>query len=667
MRFTLSFITLATFLLSCSKPNNSSSPKVGIKRIQNLEVASDFADNQIQLSLDSAYVNGITIPDNHTYIHLSFEVHNPGRADVDYYYKVVYQNESYKVREFVTDSYKKKIPNPAAVHNFYGSWHDASGFRPLGTVKQKQTLAVKDSFRVVGNPLNLQDYFGENITPVSYTEERLEEFINRIRSTPEWYKQVQEKARQQGIALEKQLKKDALWAIDFERGNEPVNNRWKQNPRMGNYSVMVILTTAESLEKLPEYAVDLSKPDPNTNARVNPYFYYSHADHKLLDLWSVKNDSAFSAQLTFNGEPGLYRKEEDSSRCRGSNTLSYCNASDALYVNALFEPYAHDPVGDFRLNNIPVAYDVTGEGYTRQQYRENASAFSDDQRVQSEVGFEKCGCRSVDYNPEGEFISLINRGSAEQLQKQNSGIKGRIGLTYGKYTAKVRFPKIVSPHRVWNGLTCAFWLLNQGDEQWNQRSSCDQVGYRPKSGGERKTQVAYSEIDIEILKTSPYWPQTSYGPSTPYPPGQESFEDEIMVAATNWDMACNDPSSPIIGAQSRSFNNELYTYHRWDYDYQALTAKTMTPHDGMMGEIYYYQIDWQPHKIIYRMGPSKEQLRTFCVMDTSMTTIPDNQMVPVVSQEFHNTAWWGIPAFEQNDIPFPLRDIKGEVYEITVE
>jgi hypothetical protein len=54
-------------------------------------------------------------------------------------------------------------------------------------------------------------------------------------------------------------------------------------------------------------------------------------------------------------------------------------------------------------------------------------------------------------------------------------------------------------------------------------------------------------------------------------------------------------------------------------------------------------------------------------VDHTITSIPNNQMLLIVSQEFHNTRWWVGSMFSQDNIPFPKHDIMGEIYEVTIE
>ena len=54
-------------------------------------------------------------------------------------------------------------------------------------------------------------------------------------------------------------------------------------------------------------------------------------------------------------------------------------------------------------------------------------------------------------------------------------------------------------------------------------------------------------------------------------------------------------------------------------------------------------------------------------VNSTVTSIPNNQMLLIITQEFHNTNWWVGSIYAQENIPFPKNDIIGEIYEVTIE
>jgi hypothetical protein len=67
------------------------------------------------------------------------------------------------------------------------------------------------------------------------------------------------------------------------------------------------------------------------------------------------------------------------------------------------------------------------------------------------------------------------------------------------------------------------------------------------------------------------------------------------------------------------------------------------------------------------LAPRKINLYEVGYIDNTISMIPDNQMLLIVTQEFHNTDWWPGSPYEQANIPFPGEDYVGEIYEITIE
>jgi hypothetical protein len=154
----------------------------------------------------------------------------------------------------------------------------------------------------------------------------------------------------------------------------------------------------------------------------------------------------------------------------------------------------------------------------------------------------------------------------------------------------------------------------------------------------------------------------------PLPGEVDGTDGMVQVACTNWDMACWDPADFSGGCNPVVLGDQVFWAHRWDRNYRAITTKVPAPDDELFaGPYFYFQIDWQPERIIWRIGPEKDQLRAVGYVDSRVTSIPNNQMLLIISQEFHNTRWWVGSMYSQDNIPFPKNDIIGEIYEVTIE
>jgi hypothetical protein len=74
-----------------------------------------------------------------------------------------------------------------------------------------------------------------------------------------------------------------------------------------------------------------------------------------------------------------------------------------------------------------------------------------------------------------------------------------------------------------------------------------------------------------------------------------------------------------------------------------------------------------PTRIIWRIGKDKNNMKEICRMNDQMTSIPNNQMIMLMTQEFHYQEWWPTAPFLQNYIPFPKNDLEGKLLEIEIE
>ncbi|MBQ5424771.1 MAG: hypothetical protein IIU33_06055, partial [Bacteroidales bacterium] len=100
---------------------------------------------------------------------------------------------------------------------------------------------------------------------------------------------------------------------------------------------------------------------------------------------------------------------------------------------------------------------------------------------------------------------------------------------------------------------------------------------------------------------------------------------------------------------------------------KALTIKSPMSNDVFGVEYYYYEIEWRPTEIIWRLGSSPDNMKVVGYMNDEVTSIPNNQMLCIITQEYHYSEWWPPIVFDQGLIPFNKSDIEGRVYEIVIE
>lgn len=636
------------------------------------------SDSTFIVDLNGSVHDGIVIPTAHQLpggkFVFSFRVKNNRLGTRKLAYKIYYQNETYKNSEF-EDANGFRYERPEAANNFYGSWEDTGiEFKTIPDLGWFSSEIITDSFRIVGNPRNEEKYFGEeNTHGVSAAD--IAEMIGQIKKDPIWFGDIAIKAKNNKITLNEQLYRDALYSLNERYQHGTTNQRWKRNPRMGSYRFMLVVMDAGAVDGLPVSIRDISKTETDGH-NINPFYYFLYGPGKV-DKNCAVTIAGEELKLGMKMDPGagVYVNPFEF-KDNTIDTINYCKScgtDSTLFAKAQFSQFFHSIDKSVVLPTIPYAADVVGDHYTQEQYAEMTKKF-DRQRVQNIFNITTRPCETVKSDPLTHTITIFNPGNDSlPYRKEHVGVKSRIGLTYGTYDVCVAFPEIISSDNVWNGIVNAVWLLYQDNAEWNQRSSCT-GGYIPKEDkrgqyAERKNNQNYSEIDFEIVKCSPQWPLASYA-AVPKPADtiDAAHNRDIVVACTNWDLACMQPEKHVKGVMPLMVDKHRFDLHRWDSWYQAITIRTPENHDDIFKRRYYwYQIEWTPDHIAWRIGPEKDQLTLVGYMDKSVTMIPDNQMEVVVTQEFHDSEWWKPAPFNQRNIPFPKNPIVGKVIAVEVE
>jgi len=557
-----------------------------------------------------------------------FEIKNNNASSQKFYYQIYYQNESYKFEEIDSITNKEE---PLAAENFYGTWlNTALAFKQTTTIDADNSFhKIKDNFRIIGNPRNEERYV-----------------------------------------------------------HDGVNNRWQRNPRVGKYSFLLVVVTENDLKNIPSYIQNISLK--NNGHFSNPYYFFLSGDGKQLKK-TIANKSLSTlkviAQPDLGG--GIY---VDDARFDGkvdkSGFCATCGQDSNLYKNAPIQQFINYVDASTKMNNIPVIEDVLEDNYSKMDYNWNKSFYTKDELIPTIIQTSKHPCQTVFSDPKEKKIIIKNPGTKYgEWKKESVGIITRQGLTYGKYRVKVKLTELLNKNNVWNGLTNAIWLITQGGGEWNFRRNCNKEGYMATYWGghddKRVPAVDYSEIDFEILKTPPYCPDNVFPPvyknpvddnkninswNVALPEEITNTDNEVTVSCTNWDMACWEPKKFGVGCNPISYKGETFFAHRWDHWYRALTEKKEESDDELFASKYYYfEIDWRPTEIIWRVGPEPDKMRAVGYMNDQVTSIPNNQMLLIITQEFHNTKWWPGTPYSQDNIPFPANDIPGEIYDLTIE
>ena len=645
------FAILAT-LVSCSDKTISFDP------IVNFESVNDTV--LLDMDLEDVVLKGIVLPSvrqtSDDGFRFSFDV--PSMGDGKLYYKIYYQNETYKFLE----------GDSLCDENFYGSWEDVSvGFKEIADAEK-----VEDYFRIVGNPRDEKIYYGSDISENTASYEKILKTTERIKNSSDWYASIVEKAKNNGYSVDKQLFLDAQWVLANDRhADGDVNHRWKRNPRVGCYSFMLVVCNEKGIAEIPDYVKNISLTDENGKF-VNPFEWFMN--QKSSNIIAETSKKVLKTRAVITPKDGIFVDELNirTPEYTMENSCDECGSNDSLYQKALFQQFFPAVSQQYTLRNIPEIRDVVGNpDFTLEEYANGDKKYPVSERLQDYPHITDKPCSTVKLAENGEYITIVNPGSdANNMKKESTGIKTRLGFTYGKYRGKIKFPSMLNEHNIWNGLTYAFWLIYQDNHPWNNRRGCYNCGYIDKGDDSenpvRETFNKYSEIDIEIVKASRYWPEQYYR-NKPAPKDDAMHNNEIMYCCTNWDLACPQPVNFASGINNINYEGAPYEAMRWSDLYKALTIKSPMSNDVFGEEYYYYEIEWRPTEIIWRLGSSPDKMKVVGYMNDKVTSIPNNQMLCIITQEYHYSEWWPPIVFEQGLIPFNKSDIEGRVYEIVIE
>lgn len=458
---------------------------------------------------------------------------------------------------------------------------------------------------------------------------------------------------------------DAL-VIRSDPRNELPGAHWARNPRTGNYSLLIVAVPEAVLQAapLPEGISDLGTR--GEEGFIEPYWYWLHGPGK---------ERPGAATLLVDDAVHLHMSLDLSLGVKG------CGGEHGHLTSFIhhIDPSAH-------FDNVPVLADMSSTAYTPTLFDSMLCFTPKERLVRTLPSVASDPCSSMRFDTAGRCLEIRNpAATTDNFRKENVGIRSRIALTYGRFRVHCQLAPLLNDSDLWNGLTNAIWLFGAGAEGVSRRPC--QSGYLSYAGDggqpERRTTSSYAEIDFEIMKGMPLCPERSFPPIYPQqvadpnkrsswlrtlPPAVVRERGNVAVACTNWDLACADPTGFRSGCHDVLFEGTTFSAHRWDENYRAVTEKSMRGDDELFGPAgYWFEIDWRPEEIIWRIGPSVNDMRTVGYMNNTMTSVPDVPMWLVISQEFHSTAWWPGSPYDQAGVPFPASDLIGRVFAVVVD
>ncbi len=652
------YFAIVAWLSSCSSDQRSI-VITEFSPLYNYEFEGDTL--VMEMDLDAGPFRGIRLPSARKPVgkqtfQFAFKAQNTSNRARRVAYKIYYQNDSYRHPETVIDETGREIYNTKSSENFYGSWVSDSleGFRKTAPISANEQIVIQDEVTILGNPLNERTYFDGNPIDQRFREIDIQEAVAEISLQPNLLSDALYRSDSAQVDTLKALRKAAIQTLLSKKADYLENQRWQRNPRVGCYRFMLVAGDAESIAMLPNTIRNMGIEDPELRVRINPFYFFRYGGGSIDALSSgitvLESQKVLKTYAVLSASHGIYYNYFDFDSIPAEfNTV--CSSTDELYMLAHFEQHVdrwHTPLP---IGNIDEAANVGGMSYPLKQYLSNVK--SGKRILDTLFTPEQRPCENIYYYPLSESIGLQNPGNAKRpFAKRNAGVQGRVGFAYGRYRARIRFPEMLSKEGVWNGLTYAYALVNQSENR----------------GGIKTNETAARKplIELEITKDSKLWPGAiDAGLDTAnYHPEKDH---NLIVAGILSAGAGNIKDESDRKALSAKGRDRTYLIYRPETAPERLVQKSERPAARTAGQTYYYEIEWKPESVSWKMGPSPGQMEEVGYVNVAVSAIPNQQMVPLIRQEFQPTGERPFAPFAQRHIPYPSMPINGLVYEIVIE
>jgi len=578
------------------------------------------------------------------FFQFQFTVDNVPSGVTDLNYIIFYQNRAYKFSENGSRS----------AENFYGSWgwneDDEPSLRSV-TVNGSGSQTITGYFRMRGNPRNESIYCGSG---------NCNGWIDNNYIT--------------------------------SSSGDGVMQRWKRLPRMGEYEFMLIVTTDDisDFQNGNSYLINPSGVNQQGNLQ-SPFNWRNLIGSSLTDNTAVvEANESIALKIDIEGD-----------------------AMNAM-ITPVGGPTPTEPRSPFKIDGvnfhlagprkkIPLQLDINN--YTQLDYNWNAHFFNEDDLLSV---FYNVGDTQDEDNIKAEnqrIIMTMPPGDCSMdpvMLEYAAMIYGR-GLTYGKYTIEMQFPKLYNPKGVsrLNGNT--FWF-SQFQGQPEMQYFCESLAKYINFDFNlevRQGQPSGTYFDDPIFYPYPskmlninYW-NTDIASEVD---GGEN-KDKIELLFSYDDGGCMDPPNALdldeyIDLTPPSSENSFYPdikitrkYYSWSdntgkkTEYLYGDNPGSIPSDvGMYADLddddyfsddpnsyYYYQFEWTPEAIYFRMGPDLNNLQLYSYIHEDYFVIPN------VPMTLHlDLRYWGQPAepwvrHGSQLVPFHNQGITGRLKRLIIE
>ena len=427
MRFSLKvyslLIVVVSLLVGCKQ---SDFDVTGFKPFANYSLKKNDYTYSISADLNNSVLYGVEMPTVKQLANgkfaFEFSIKNNGKPQ-QFFYKLYYQNESYKWQN----------GDSLDTENFYGSWELAE-MEYKATPMIEKEFAVKDSFKIIGNPRDEQLYYGADPERTFINDSLLTKFYAKINSESDWIESVKQKAVANKISVADQQYLEALWSIENSfQTDSAYNNRYKRNPRMGNYKFLLVVCNGVGLSKIPDEVKSVGKKTTEGKF-VNPFTYFLVNEGKELEGTKVmvaKEQLAVNANLDLGSGLFIDPLKIGSSKYNTSAINSNCNTSEELRHKAQFAQYFHHINKTIEFVNVKEIRDVIAENFTREQYKDLISEYGQSKNfVHTYSSLTDCPCKTTISDSAAKTITIFNPGNKpNEFKKEHVCVIGRIVFT----------------------------------------------------------------------------------------------------------------------------------------------------------------------------------------------------------------------------------------------